>query len=49
MGGANNLSTLGESAAQLPNYLGTVSSALVWMPSTGEKLPSMLRVSRASY
>ena len=29
---ANNRSTLGVSAAQLPNRFNTVSSALVWMP-----------------
>jgi hypothetical protein len=33
---ANNLSTLGVSAAQLPNYFQTDASALVWMPTTGE-------------
>lgn len=33
---ANNLSTLGVSAAQLPNYFQTNASALVWMPTTGE-------------
>jgi hypothetical protein len=33
---ANNLSTLGVSAAQLPNYFKTNSTALVWMPTTGE-------------
>jgi hypothetical protein len=32
----NNLSTLGVSAAQLNNGLNTVSTSLVWMPSTGE-------------
>jgi hypothetical protein len=32
----NNLSTLGVSAAQLPNYFTTNSSELVWMPTTGE-------------
>jgi len=32
----NNLSTLGVSAAQLPNYFQTNSTALVWMPTTGE-------------
>ena len=32
----NNLSTLGVSAAQLPNYFKTNSSVLVWMPTTGE-------------
>jgi hypothetical protein len=32
----NNLSTLGVSAAQLPNTFSTVASALVWMPTTGE-------------
>ena len=32
----NNLSTLGVSAAQLPNYFQTNSSELVWMPTTGE-------------
>lgn len=32
----NNLSTLGVNAGQLPNYLSTFSSALVWMPTTGE-------------
>jgi hypothetical protein len=33
---ANNLSTLGVSAAQLPNYFQTNSTALVWMPTTKE-------------
>ncbi len=33
---ANNLSTLGVSAAQLPNYFQTNATALVWMPTTGE-------------
>lgn len=33
---ANNLSTLGVSAAQLPNYFQTSSTALVWMPTTKE-------------
>jgi hypothetical protein len=33
---ANNLSTLGVSAARLPNYFQTNSTALVWMPTTGE-------------
>ena len=32
----NNMSQLGVSAAQLDNGLDTVSSALVWMPTTGE-------------
>jgi hypothetical protein len=32
----NNLSTLGVSAAQLDNGLNTVSTALVWTPTTGE-------------
>jgi len=32
----NNLSTLGVSAAQLPNYFTTNATALVWMPTTGE-------------
>jgi hypothetical protein len=32
----NNLSTLGVSAAQLPNYFETNSTALIWMPTTGE-------------
>jgi hypothetical protein len=32
----NNLSTLGVSAAQLDNGFNTVSTSLVWMPSTGE-------------
>jgi len=32
----NNLSTLGVSAAQLNNGFNTVSTSLVWMPSTGE-------------
>jgi hypothetical protein len=32
----NNLSVLGVNAGQLPNYLKTFSSALIWMPSTGE-------------
>ena len=33
---ANNLSTLGVSAAQLDNHLDTQSFSLVWLPSTGE-------------
>jgi hypothetical protein len=33
---ANNLSTLGVSAGQLPNYFQTTANALVWMPTTGE-------------
>ena len=33
---ANNLSTLGVSAAQLPNFFKTSATALVWMPTTGE-------------
>ena len=33
---ANNLSTLGVSAAQLPNYFNTNATSLVWMPTTGE-------------
>jgi hypothetical protein len=33
---ANNLSTLGVSAAQLPNFFQTSATALVWMPTTGE-------------
>lgn len=33
---ANNLSTLGVSASQLPNYFQTNSTALVWMPTTKE-------------
>lgn len=33
---ANNLSTLGVSAAQLNNGFNTVSSSLVWTPTTGE-------------
>lgn len=33
---ANNLSTLGVSAAQLDNKLNTFGSALVWNPTTGE-------------
>jgi hypothetical protein len=33
---ANNLSTLGVSAAQLDNKLGTQSYSLQWLPSTGE-------------
>jgi hypothetical protein len=33
---ANNLSTLGVSAAQLDNGLNTWSGSLVWMPTTGE-------------
>ncbi len=33
---ANNLSTLGVSAAQLDNNFNTVVSAFVWMPTTGE-------------
>ncbi len=32
----NNLSTLGVSAAQLDNGLNTVSTSLVWKPTTGE-------------
>ncbi|MES2221815.1 MAG: hypothetical protein V4587_12730 [Acidobacteriota bacterium] len=32
----NNLSTLGVSAAQLDNGLNTWSTAIVWMPTTGE-------------
>jgi hypothetical protein len=32
----NNLSTLGVSAAQLPNYFKTNSTVLIWMPTTGE-------------
>jgi len=32
----NNLSTLGVSAAQLNNHFSTVSTALIWMPTTGE-------------
>jgi hypothetical protein len=32
----NNLSTLGVSAAQLDNRFNTVSTALVWEPTTGE-------------
>jgi len=32
----NNLSTLGVSSAQLDNHFNTVSTALVWEPSTGE-------------
>jgi hypothetical protein len=32
----NNLSTLGVSAAQLDNHFNTISSALVWEPTTGE-------------
>ena len=32
----NNLSTLGVSAAQLNNGFNTVSTSLVWKPSTGE-------------
>ena len=32
----NNLSTLGVSAAQLPNYFKTNATALIWMPTTGE-------------
>lgn len=32
----NNLSTLGVSAAQLDNLFNTVSTALVWEPTTGE-------------
>jgi hypothetical protein len=32
----NNLSILGVSAAQLPNYFQTNATALVWMPTTGE-------------
>jgi hypothetical protein len=33
---ANNLSTLGVSAAQLDNQLNTTSFMLAWMPTTGE-------------
>ena len=33
---ANNLSTLGVSAAQLDNDFNTLVSAFVWMPTTGE-------------
>ncbi len=33
---ANNLSTLGVSAAQLNNKFNTFGSSLVWMPTTGE-------------
>jgi hypothetical protein len=33
---ANNLSTLGVSAAQLNNGFNTVSTSLVWTPTTGE-------------
>jgi len=33
---ANNLSTLGVSAAQLDNDFNTIASAFVWMPTTGE-------------
>jgi hypothetical protein len=36
----NNLSALGVDAAQLDNKLQTVSSALVWMPTTGEFGPA---------
>lgn len=32
----NNLSTLGVSSGQLNNKIDTFSSALIWMPSTGE-------------
>jgi len=32
----NNLSTLGVSSAQLDNHFNTMSTALVWEPSTGE-------------
>jgi hypothetical protein len=32
----NNLSTLGVSSGQLNNKIDTLSSALIWMPSTGE-------------
>jgi TolA-binding protein len=32
----NNLSQLGVNAAQLPQHLSTFSTALVWMPSSGE-------------
>lgn len=32
----NNLSNLGVSAAQLPNHFNTFSSAVAWMPTTGE-------------
>ena len=33
---ANNLSTLGVSAAQMDNTLDTVSTMVAWMPTTGE-------------
>ena len=33
---ANNLSTLGVSAAQLDNIFDTTSLSLQWLPSTGE-------------
>ena len=33
---ANNLSTLGVSAAQLDNQFNTQSYALQWLPTTGE-------------
>jgi hypothetical protein len=33
---ANNLSTLGVQASQFPGRFNTYSTALVWMPSTGE-------------
>src|SRR6185369_14131637 len=33
---ANNLSTLGVDAGQLDNEFSTVSTALWWMPTTGE-------------
>ena len=32
----NNLSTLGVSAAQLDNGFNTISTSLVWKPTTGE-------------
>jgi hypothetical protein len=32
----NNLSTLGVSSAQLDNHFNTISTALVWEPTTGE-------------
>ena len=32
----NNLSQMGINAGQLPNYPNTFSSAIVWMPTTGE-------------
>jgi hypothetical protein len=37
----NNLSTLGVSAAQLDNKLNTVSTALWWLPTTGEFGPTL--------